>query len=132
MSYTSICFSFSGVIKKAWKDDPVEHVFPMLYRQTYKYDNISIYSFSYDKKTIKEWISHHDAEWRECCNRMIRDSKEDLDEQHIAHLTLNKGPIVDLIHYPKTRPKANVYVTSTEKGIILVTREMSTEVFETW
>ena len=132
MSYTHICFNFSGVIKKAWKDEPVEHVFPMLYRQTYKYDNISIYSFSYDRETIKDWIRHHDTEWRECCNRMIRDSKEDLDEQHIAHLTLNKGPLVYLIHYPKTRPKADVYVTSVEKGTILVTQEMSIEVFETW
>ena len=127
-----ICFYFDGVLKKDGAVGPVLHAIPMLYRQLGKYEKVFIYDPNRKVKDIKDWISHHDMQWRQCCYDIVNDLKEDDDDKRSARFTLNRGPLVARIHFPDEEPRCSVYVMKHAGDKIKVTSVLPMEVYKEW
>ena len=104
----SICFEFEGVLKEVDSDEPIKHVFPQLYKYLEDFD-LSIFSWKSgtDKGILemKNWVEHHDMQWRQCCNEILADPKEEDDDKETAKITLDQSPLVGRIRFPRNKPK---------------------------
>ena len=128
----SICFYFDDVLKKDGQTEPVPHSIPMLYRQFGKYDKVFIYDPDLTPEHIKQWISHHDMQWRQCCHDILNDPKEDSLDKACANFTLNCGPLVPTIHFPKEEPRCSVYVMKHAGNKVKVTSIVPMEAYKEW
>ena len=103
-----ICFEFEGVLKEKGSDEAIPHAIPMLYRYLKDFD-IAIFSWKSATKEgvleMRNWVTHHDMEWRQCCNRILADPKEEDDDKETARMTLEQGPLVGRIRFPKNKPQ---------------------------
>ena len=95
-----------------------------------KYEKVFIYDPNRKPEDIKEWISHHDMQWRQCCNDIIHDPKEEEDDKRSARFTLDSGPLVPRIHFPDEEPRCSVYVMRHAGDKIKVTSILPMEVYE--
>ena len=112
MKDLTICFAYKGVLKYPNFDEAIPHALPMLYRQLNKYKEIYIWDGLTDPKEISKWMLHHDMEWRQCCNRIVRDMSEDIEDRKNAKQCLLHPPLLERIFLPKMRPQCDIYVTS--------------------
>ena len=120
----TICFEFSGVILSSNGPAPVEHALPALYKAIKKYDKVFVWDPNESMERIKKWLEPHDMGWRECCNRIISDPKEEMSDHRLAELTLATPPLCERLHFPWILPEVDVYVHK-QKNNILVTRRIS-------
>ena len=127
-----ICFYFDGVLKRYTIVGPVPHAIPMLYRQFGKYEKVFIYDPNRKPEEIREWISHHDMQWRQCCDLIIHDPEEEEDDKRSARFTLNAGPLAARIHFPDKEPRCSVYVMKHVDNEIKVTSVLPMEVYKEW
>ena len=111
----TITFEFDGVIKEKDSTNPVEHALPALYRAIKKYDKVFLYDHRMGNDHIKEWLQHHDMEWRQCCNRILRDPQEEMSDHRMAKMVLAMSPLHESIHFAFIMPHTNDYVEYFQK-----------------
>ena len=124
MKEKTICFEFQGVIRSNDSPEPVEHILPALYKAIKKYDKVFVWDPNESMERIKSWLRPHDLGWRECCLRIVRDEKQEMNLHRLAELTLMTSPLCERLHFPWMQPDVDIYVHYCQKSI-MVSRKCS-------
>ena len=125
----TVTFEFDGVIKEKDSTEPVEHALPALYRALKKYDKVFLYDHRIGNDEIKEWLQHHDMEWRQCCNRILEDPKEEEKYHQLAELCLSRPPLHESIHFAFILPVTDDYVEYFKKDSLMISKKVNREEF---
>lgn len=130
-----IAFDLIGVIRDPENDQPVPYAFSKLYQAVKQYRKVWIYNpeLSWNTDSIKKWIELHDLRWREYCQKILKDPKEETNLYRLAELILEMPPLVESLQFPSDTEYyssvVDTYVWSWSKKFIIIEQRLDRESF---
>ena len=130
-----IAFDLNGVIRDPRTNQPIPYAFAKLYRSVKQYRKVWVYDpeLSWDLGFIKKWIELHDLHWRDHCQKILNDPKEEMKLHRLAEIVLEMPPLIESLQFPSDTEYyssvVDTYIMPKNKKFVIVQSRLDRESF---